>query len=36
MGTLLKIVRAATQLSQLDLGTLLGWSQSHVARVEAG
>lgn len=36
MGKVLTIVRAATQLSQLDLGTLLGWSQSLVARIEAG
>jgi transcriptional regulator with XRE-family HTH domain len=36
MGKVLTIVRAATQLSQLDLGTLLGWSQSQVARIEAG
>jgi transcriptional regulator with XRE-family HTH domain len=36
MGTVLTIVRTATGLSQLDLGTLLGWSQSQVARIEAG
>lgn len=36
MGTVLAIVRTATRLSQLDLGTLLGWSQSLVARIEAG
>lgn len=36
MGTVLVIVRTATGLSQLDLGALLGWSQSQVARIESG
>jgi Helix-turn-helix domain len=36
MGRVLAIVRTATRLSQLDLGTVLGWSQSQVARIEAG
>lgn len=36
VGRMLTIVRTAAGLSQLDLGTMLGWSQSQVARVESG
>jgi transcriptional regulator with XRE-family HTH domain len=36
LGTVLTIIRTAPGLSQLDFGTLLGWSQSMVARAEAG
>lgn len=36
MGAVLTILRTSTGLSQLDLGTMLGWSQSQVARIEAG
>jgi transcriptional regulator with XRE-family HTH domain len=36
LGTALIVMRVAAGLSQLELATVLGWSQSTVARVEAG
>jgi transcriptional regulator with XRE-family HTH domain len=36
LGAALAIIRSSTKLSQLELATLLGWSQSAVARVESG
>lgn len=36
MGAVLAILRAAARLSQLELGAMLGWSQSQVARIESG
>lgn len=36
LGAALAIIRSATELSQLELATLLGWSQSGVARAESG
>lgn len=36
MGAVLMILRAAARLSQLELGVMLGWSQSQVARIESG
>jgi transcriptional regulator with XRE-family HTH domain len=36
LGAVLVIIRKASGLSQLDFATLLGWSQSSVARAEAG
>lgn len=36
LGRVLAHIRAAAGLSQLELATLLGWSQSGVARVESG
>jgi transcriptional regulator with XRE-family HTH domain len=36
LGAVLTIIRKASGLSQLDFATLLGWSQSAVARAEAG
>ncbi|MBV9312466.1 MAG: helix-turn-helix transcriptional regulator [Pseudonocardia sp.] len=32
----LKVIRAATGLSQLEFATVLGWSPSHISRVESG
>ena len=36
LGAVLAIVRASAGLSQLELGTLLGWDQSKVQRAEKG
>ena len=36
LGAVLAIIRKASGLSQLDFATLLGWSQSAVARAETG
>ncbi|MGH3854158.1 MAG: helix-turn-helix domain-containing protein [Pseudonocardiaceae bacterium] len=36
LGAALTIIRTAPGLSQLEFGTLLGWSQSAVARAESG
>lgn len=36
LGAALTIIRTAARLSQLELATLLGWSQSAVARAESG
>jgi hypothetical protein len=36
LGAALTIIRTAPGLSQLEFATLLGWSQSAVARAEAG
>src|SRR5260370_33267708 len=36
LGAALAIVRASAGLSQLELGTLLGWDQSRVQRAEKG
>ncbi|MBV9011044.1 MAG: helix-turn-helix transcriptional regulator [Pseudonocardiales bacterium] len=36
LGAALTIIRTAPGLSQLEFGTLVGWSQSAVGRVEAG
>ncbi|MDQ2707398.1 MAG: helix-turn-helix domain-containing protein [Actinomycetota bacterium] len=36
LGAALTIIRSAMGLSQLELATVLGWSQSAVARVESG
>jgi transcriptional regulator with XRE-family HTH domain len=36
LGAALTIIRTAAGLSQLEFATLLGWSQSAVARVEMG
>ena len=36
LGAALTIIRTASGLSQLEFATLLGWSQSAVARAEAG
>lgn len=36
LGAALAIMRSAVGLSQLELATLLGWSQSGVARIESG
>jgi len=36
LGVALTIIRTAPGLSQLQFGNLVGWSQSAVARVEAG
>lgn len=36
LGTALTIIRTGPGLSQLEFATLLGWSQSAVARAEAG
>jgi transcriptional regulator with XRE-family HTH domain len=36
LGAALTIIRRASGLSQLDFATLLGWSQSAVARAETG
>jgi len=36
LGAVLTIIRKASGLSQLDFATLLGWSQSAVARAETG
>ncbi len=36
LGAALTIIRTAPGLSQLEFATLLGWSQSTVARAEAG
>jgi len=36
LGAALAIIRIATGLSQLELATVLGWSQSAVARAESG
>jgi transcriptional regulator with XRE-family HTH domain len=36
LGAALTIIRTAPGLSQLEFGILLGWSQSAVARAEAG
>lgn len=35
LGAALTIIRTASGLSQLEFATLLGWSQSAVARAEA-
>ena len=36
MGRWLAVLRAAAGLSQLELGTMLGWSQSTIGRIESG
>lgn len=36
LGAALSVIRAAVGLSQLEFATLLGWSQSGVARAESG
>lgn len=36
LGAALTIIRTAAELSQLEFATLLGWSQSAVARAETG
>jgi transcriptional regulator with XRE-family HTH domain len=36
LGRWLAVLRAAAGLSQLELGTMLGWSQSTIGRIESG